>query len=362
MPLQTNYGGIFQIMALQAFLQENGHMPIIINRLYSESTIKRFLKIFFEKNRIIDYKKIGFRRRSVKKIELFKKEQIKEITIALYTQAKLKQETEERNFDSIIVGSDQVWNPYYMRDLWKNAFLDFVRNHKTKKIAYAASFGNDIWNYPEKTDVVKSLIGEFDAVSVREKSGMSICETEFNYKNVQHVVDPTLLVDVEFYEKYIQKNENEGVANGIFTYMLNHESGYEDIYLKARTELKLPLYSLIVNSEINDSNENKDYLKPSPKEWITLLINSKFVITDSYHGTLFSIIFKKSFISIENEKRGISRLKSFLRKLDLEERLIFKNQSFDPDILNKGIDYDKVYSILNPWIDSSKKFLLNSLD
>ncbi len=362
MPLQTNYGGILQIMALQDFLRSNGYDAIIIDRRYSESGLKRFLRKMIEQNGIFDYKNISLRKRIARRIEEFIRKELLPITKPIFSDAELKREVKTQKFDSIVVGSDQVWRPTFMQSIWRNYFLDFVDDPKIKKIAYAPSFGKDNWDHPDKTQEIKALLKRFNAVSVREESGTAICSKFFDHKDAQLVVDPTLLVDKRFYQQFLPKEKEPTDNIGIFAYMLDEENKNKEILTEAQRYLDLPVYSIIARHQSEVSEKKKGFMKPSPVKWIDSFFNADFVITDSYHGTIFSIIFKKPFLVIANEHRGTSRLESLLGRLGLMERLIYDPKTFDAAIFRKVIDYELVDQSLRPWVEMSRSFLINSLE
>src|SRR5690606_30541311 len=122
-------------------------------------------------------------------------------------------------FSAVVVGSDQVWRPRYSPNIY-NFFLDFLKNNSTiKKVAYAASFGTEDWEYTEEqTREARELIKHFNAVSVRESSGVLLCDKYLNRKDAVHVLDPTLLLKAEDYNQLINKTKKE---IGLFTYVLD---------------------------------------------------------------------------------------------------------------------------------------------
>jgi len=362
MPLQSNYGGIFQILALKDFLMNNGHEVMIINRRYEESFFKRILKGFFENNGLIDYKNIGFQKRITRPIERFIEQHLTALTKPIYSDTRLRNEMKAHNFDVVIVGSDQIWRPIYMKTIWRNAFLDFVDDKTTRKIAYAASFGKEQWEYPEKTEEITAFFKEFNAISVREDSGVAMCAANFDFDNAKHVVDPTLLIARTYYDQFIQKEILKGEGNGIFAYVLDDSAFYKDVLVNAQKQLEIPINLVNVGQPIEAYKKIDGYARSAPEDWLASFYRAKFVVTDSYHGTLFSIIFRKPFIAIANKKRGEARFTSLLGKLGLTDRLMYSGKPIDISLFKKEINYTAVYEILDPWIDFSSVFLLNSID
>jgi hypothetical protein len=147
----------------------------------------------------------------------FIEKEIFKISQDLYTKQDLEIFAKDEKFDAIIVGSDQVWRKAYINDkYYKSYFLDFVDGTKTKKIAYAASFGKDYWEGKEDIDDISKLLSDFTAVSTREKSGLAICKNSFGFNDAKHVLDPTMLMDKEFYiNEIISKYDTSRVSKSL---------------------------------------------------------------------------------------------------------------------------------------------------
>lgn len=361
MPLGTNYGGIIQLVALQGFLMQNGYETVVIDRRYPVSVLKRIVKHFIEKNGIFDLKGIAYQKEIASEINEFKSEHFKAITKPLYTNAKLTKEVQEQNFDAIVVGSDQVWRIDYMHGIWKNAFLDFVKNTDTKKISYAASFGKEKWEFDNFSNEIAAFLREFDAVSVREDSGVKICKEHLQLSTAQHVLDPTLLMGADFYYRISQTSANSK-KNEIFAYILDVDAHAENIIKEAETVLKKTAYVIDDRKRINRHKKMKGYKKPGVEEWLKSFMEADFVITDSFHGTIFSIIFNKPFITLANKKRGMTRFWSLLKKLGLENRLVYRDRNFDRKLFFHKIDYTTVNNKIDVWRDFSKSFLVNAIE
>jgi len=196
--LHFNYGGILQAYALQKFLQRLGYEVILIDRQSNESNLldrikKHVFKRVFRKRYREDREKSASLL-----IRPFIHSYFPLRTIPIVSDKQMHELVKEYSLDAIVVGSDQVWRPSYTKSLVLNYFLDFA-NEQTIKLSYAASFGEDKWdNTPELTEKLKSLLSQFNALSVREDSAVQICRTIFD-RNSYHHVDPTLLLDQEDY-------------------------------------------------------------------------------------------------------------------------------------------------------------------
>lgn len=265
--------------------------------------------------------------------------------------------------DIFIVGSDQVWRKSIVDIAGFNFYFDFVDDNK-KKIAYAASFGVDYWEGNEKlTEEIKPLIKRFDHISVREESGIDICKNTFGKDNVVCVLDPTLMINREEYQpilddwkdkshlkrKYIAHmllDDTEQLRNGskkIADYL-----GAEINYIKGKSFNILGKTITLYNKV---------------SQWLTYLKDAELVITDSFHCTVFSIIFHKKFVVVANPTRGIARLETLLGKVGLENRFFTNiDNVLESGILNKDIDYQEVDKKLEVHRKYSMDFLRKALE
>lgn len=372
-PLRTNYGGLLQAYALQSVLKKNNHSPIT-ERISNNRTFCQTRFIAF----IIGFISFLLRRRKFSQIFLVPTLK-EERHISQYTHMFIEKyintidtfsDEDYDEFDVIIAGSDQVWRTSSCdsRIHIDRSFLNLPVNDKCLKISYAASFGHDKWNYTNKnTEHIKNIIKDFKAVSVREKGGVDVCEKHLNIKPT-HVLDPTLLLDKNDYLSLLS-NDIQCKFNGVFVYVLDKTDFIKDV-------IRLTSDSLNINSfEINPKQYNEltfwdkllgktsDLIFPPVENWIASFRDSDMVITDSFHGTVFSIIFKKQFISIINEDRGASRFISLLEMFGLEDRLV-KNENLTSInfLLSEKIDYNHVDVILKEKQKESLYFLLEAIN
>ena len=197
-PLATNYGGLLQAFALQKVLSEKGHDVTIIQREKNSAFYKilRKIKALISKNYVyMSSKAIDYVSQEVNK---FINNNIPKRTKKINSTKALIHEIDKYDFDAYVVGSDQVWRPSYSPNIY-NYYLDFVEKKTVKKIAYAASFGVEQWEYTSKqTKRCAELAKFFDLISVREDSGVDLCR---NYLDVDaiHVLDPTMLLQKNDY-------------------------------------------------------------------------------------------------------------------------------------------------------------------
>ena len=350
-PLKNNYGGLLQNYALQQTLMRLGHSPITID-YRPETTFARYLLsqcktilLFFITSKRRSFQKYRKPKPRFSQMTDFVKNNI-------VTTGRLKRIgmslVKKYGFGAVISGSDQVWRPIYNNKL-QYSYLSFVKDKCIKKIAYAASFGVDYWEYSKRqTEVCSKLAKSFDAISVREHSGIALCR---NYLNVDaiEVLDPTLLLEKEQYMSLcdkVPKTEEKFVA----AYVLDMTDSKKQFIEKLANEKKLTLRLFIADANLTITVE----------QWLSNFRDADYVITDSFHGTVFSIIFRKPFISIVNRKRGSDRFVSLLSKFDLENRIsdIEENSIFKDFV----IDWTHIDTILGFERNKSIKFLADSLN
>lgn len=225
-------------------------------------------------------------------------------------------------------------------------------------MSYAASFGTDKKEYSDaQIEECRKLIQMFDAVSVREKSAVKQCRKYFN-QSASHVLDPTLLLSVDDYIGLFKISSVEKSYGSLLTYVLDSSELMTKYIRDIAQEKKLEPFNVNNPYEYDDSRPLQGRIKPSVEKWLKGFYDAKFVITDSFHACVFSIIFHKQFVVVGNKKRGMSRFESLLEMFGLKDRLV--NIGDDISSLSK-IDYavvDKIYDALEK---ESKSFLFNAL-
>lgn len=248
---------------------------------------------------------------------------------------------------SYFVGSDQVWRAIFCRSMKSPEyyFLSFAtKEQRCNSIAYAASFGTDEWEgTPEETEICKQLIKDFKAVSVREHSGIDICRNVFDKEAVQ-MPDPTLLLEKQEYEKIIHKERTWAPEKPyIATYILDKTSFTENLAQECALQLHLYLQHL---TPYSTAPKLRDRFAPTGPQWLRLIHDSEYFITDSFHGCAFAIIFNKPFVCLGNPSRGSARFDSLLKTFGLQNRLV-ANRDVDTILqtLNTPIDWVRVNSI-----------------
>lgn len=357
LPINNNYGGIIQLAALYNFLETQGFEAIWIDKKHPEKKIKSLLKKFIESNpfyKLYDFKNFKTIKLFYQQVQPFFNKHLKGRTDTVFTIEELKKITSD--FDCIIVGSDQVWRLEYVKSNYPTYFLNFV-SKKSKKIAYAASFGKDYWEGDnESISKIIPLLKDFNLVTVREVSGLNICKDTFKYNKSFHVLDPSFLPELSFYKNLINDLKFTPKVE-LFNYVLDSSNKSNQIIEQISSSLNLSIKKIYLNNHGSIKSSNMI------ENWLAHFYHSNFVVTDSFHGMVFSIIFNKQFIVIENNSRGLSRFYSLLELLDLKDRII-NVETFDSakmEILHKKIDYVRVNEKLEIQKEFSKNILLKSI-
>lgn len=370
-PLYCNYGGIVQCYALQTILKRMGHDAVVLQREWNRSyTIKgavfyyakHILKMILGRKESWHYyvsqeKRDYIARNTYRFIEA----NINPRSNKCYTTEQLMREVERLELDAIIVGSDQVWRPDYS-PCQPNYFLDFVlAGSPIKRISYAASFGGDKWDWDsELANQCATLLQKFDAVSVREKSGIRLCKEHFKVDAVQ-VLDPTMLLNPDDYRAVVGK-PRVGRGN-LFNYVLDRSIEKQNII--KTIENNTGKTSFCSMPELDDSVYNlygdiDKSVYPPVEDWISAFFEAEMVVTDSFHGTVFSIIFNKPFWVIGNEGRGMARFETLLGMYGLENRMI-NARTVKTTNLNERIDWEQVNANRKDLQKESMNFIQTSL-
>lgn len=365
--LHDNYGGILQAYALKTALEQMGHQVSIINRK------KNLTGIVFKIKQLIN-SILG--RGKNNKLELSEEEKeiisrntkyfidtyIKDITEPIYSTRDLKKTTKE--FEAFIVGSDQVWRPRYSPCI-ENYFLNFVNNPTTIGLSYAASFGVSNWEFTKsQTKRCRENIHKFKAIAVRENSGVDLCAKYFGV-NGTHVLDPTMLIDTNEYVELINQENEQSVNGDLLYYVLDTNNAKEELVRKIAKVNRYKTFSVTRKGGfIERPIQNiEDFVYPKVTYWLNGFKEAKFIVTDSFHGTVFSILFNKPFLVIPNSKRGRARFDSLLEMFQLESRLVDDLIGFSCEKLADlpPIDWGNVNAILKEKRKISSNFLRSNL-
>ena len=353
-----NSGASLQAYALMKYLQDKGNDVEIIN--YKPNYLSNHYKLNivanpkYERNVVLKTLYLALKLpgrvlalKNKKKYDEFREKYLK------ITEKKYTSNEELKNnppyADVYICGSDQIWNSKFNNGKDPAFYLDFVPKNKIKA-SYAASFATD--SIDEKMrDIVRKRISRLDYVGVREISALNILE-ELNIKQGVQVLDPVFLLDKYQWEKLtyeVSKNEKY-----IFVYDFDGNDLIKEIAIKIAKKKNLKIYTVF---KCNYSD--KVIKEMGPIDFISYIKNAEFVISNSFHGTAFSIIFEKQFVVINRKESINTRMRDLLSILNISNRLINENYNFN-SIINP-INYNEVYKRLTKKIDLSKNYLDNVL-
>lgn len=353
-----NYGGILQAVALYSYLTEVGHDVTLVDKVHVVSFWKRVASIFLEIVPFQNFKNKRSTKIKREQLKAFIRSNLPTVSGPIKTITDLKCLVESQHFDAVIVGSDQVWRYQFINDgNYEVYFLNFEVDFNLKKISYAASFGKGEWEAPSEILTVTDALSKFDAVSVREKGGVAICRDVFGLENCECVLDPTMLVGADFYEKFLPSFSIELNEKKLVTYILDTSDEKSKTISTIIGHLEEEDGMPYTQTNLSEMIYGRFH---SVEEWLWQIKNADFVVTDSFHGVAFCLLFGKEFIVIGNTHRGIDRIESLLETLEVCGRLIvsekqLSDQSFVP------IDYQKVSCLLNELRHLSSVFLSNSL-
>lgn len=321
----SNYGALLTAYAIQSLIDKLGYNPLLIDNSYKHNELisKNFAKNFEQhylktSNKVILYKDFN---------------------------------NLNTNSNIFITGSDQILRPIASRERLPQYLQDFV-SINSKKITMAASFAVDKKTLLNETDIkilenMKISLKSFDFISVREKSGVEICKELFNV-DAEWIIDPVFIIDQSNYNELI-KNSTQKFSNKIVSYVLDPHKEYNKVY----KHLEKKYNRKIIKTAYSDI---------SVENWLASIKNCEFLITDSFHGMCFAIIFNKPFICITNQKRGATRFESILEMLNIENQCINNiNEIYEKDCIFK-VDYEKVNQRIAEEAQRGLDFLKKALE
>lgn len=368
---QDNYGQVMQCYALQAYLKKQGHDVALIRYVatqkqdgYIIAILKKLSKACSLKyiKSYINYRKslksqAEFLKSNPRYFDEFRAKYISS-TEKVYVGYRDLWIEDWSSYDALICGSDQIWS-YSTEENLRAYYLNFGQI-ELKRIAYAASFGRTV--LPDDYNaILPKLLSQIDSIGLREQSGVKLCKG-VGRNDAQLVCDPTLLLTGQDYLQAIIKNE-VGVTDTLFCYLLNWETLFPYVELKQFVQKQ----SLKVCFVPAHGVESKQYFEPesdlSISSWFDSIVSSRYVVTNSFHGTVFSLLLHRPFVSFP--LTGISsgmndRLVTLLSYLGLENRIYSEETSID-DILKKTIDWEAVDRKLQGFRAISTNFLDTAL-
>ena len=353
-----NYGAVLQAYATYKFIKNLGYenvelinyeneyetkmkktLPFIFSGNLKE-IIKKFIQfVFLGKNRHL---KSGFKHFCNSLIKSNKKyKNIEELT--------------ESNYDILVSGSDQIWNPVIFNALDTSYLLDF--SDKAKKISISSSAGSYKFSGSDKKNIVRCL-NKYNAISVREESLKKQLQSEIE-NEIFVSTDPTLLLSHEEWINDLKSlnRYNEQNSKYILMYIVDANlNTYSEELEILRKRLNLPIW-LITPYKFKMKYIDRNIVSATPNDFISLFDNAEFVITNSYHGVIFSTNFKKKFIALENHKNPV-RTKDYLNKIQISEKII-KNKK-DAETINLEDNNFEYYEKLKKIVNDTKKWIGDS--
>lgn len=367
----VNYGNRLQAMALNQYLRKN-YSSIQLEYLYFsfydnftitkkpniKNQIKRGINFIInlksKLNRIYSTKIIKNRLIACESFS------IKNMTLA--NKAYIWSDLKNSDFDTIIIGSDVVWTQINGK-IGKLRFLDFELSKPFNRIAYAASFGRD-WIPKENISEIQRCLKKFNAISVRENSSVKLLDS-IGIKSI-HTVDPTLLLSKNEWIQYEQKPKK--VKNNekyIFVYLLGTDKTMRKnikIWAKENTLKIITIpYACGTYNKFDSKFGDLQIMDCSPESWLWLIRHAEYVLTDSFHGSVFSTIFEKKLVVLERkEKIDINnRMIDFMNMIKQSNKII-KYEELEC-IKNLNWNYLEINKILQKEIEHSKKFINDAL-
>lgn len=354
-----NYGQLLQCFALQKYLTNHGHDVYIINydyrndinktpfviRCFKALNIKKLLNyLLYKKNKNIISAE---QKENDREFNLFREKYFK------FSQYKYSKIDELKNnppeADMYIVGSDQVWNFllwsfHQAKNIIHTYLLDFGDNN-IKRLSYAASWG--ITQLPKNfKNEIAPLLQKFDYISVREETGIQLC-SECGCNNVEWVPDPTMLIDINTYRNLYNENNLRKISKPfVFVYLLNNPMDFDiEVVEEFAQQRNLEMIYVTGNGVVDKRNK---FFATIP-EWIYLVDNAEYIITNSFHCGVFSILFYKQFgiIKLNGKMKEMnSRFDSLFNRYKIPKRYIENNNLSILDIkytknqINKEIKFD----------------------
>ena len=358
LPLHTNYGGLLQAYALKSVLTSLGHEAVVLDLKEKMPVPGGFRAPFVYLSRM--FKKLtGTRRQDVfREIRYHRELPARSVYTSVFTDRFISprvldsyRDIKEGEYDAFVVGSDQVWRPQYFPQI-EDAFLAFTEGWNVRRLSYAASFGTDQLEYEYVTlERCAELLSRFDAVSVREDSAVGMCAEWLDCDSARHVLDPTMLADVGTYRKFAESAAEHPSQGKVMTYILDSSPEKEHVLKFVEKVSGYESYALNMEGPVS-----------SVEQWLAGFADSEFVVTDSFHGCVLSILLHKRFIAVGNSRRGMARMSSLLSMFGLDQRLVHGiDPEDDGEFFLSQPDWDAVDEMLNEHKVSSIEFLKEAL-
>lgn len=364
-----NYGQILQYFALQSYLSSIGHEPFLIRylppsvapahkprpfltqigKLFKVQYLKYFFINIWDKIYFPIVNKFIINHNQNRNFQCFRENYF--IKSEIYSYDNLKSNPPKA--DVYACGSDQIWSGAGSDDIY---FLNFGASN-IKRISISASFGRtyNSLSQIERTRLI-ALLQKFNHITIREQAGVEICHN-LGRRDAQLICDPTLLNDVDIYTKLF-KHDNI-VSSEIFVYYLSHKTQITDFEIHRFFKKKNKTINYVASQGLVNRLPK---IFPSIENWLYNIYSADFVVTNSFHGTVFSVLFRKNFATIALKSTNANtRIYTFLNMLGLENRICSSIDQLE-EVYNTQIDYSKVIPKLNKFIENSRELISSILN
>lgn len=342
-----NYGALLQVYAFVSHLKGLGHNVQILNRGWGQ--LPKMPQPKTLRSRISTLIGESY---TLKSINDFRRRYLP-LSEPIHSEEDL--DSVSRKFDLIIVGSDQIWSEGTTRQMGCYYFADFAIRAGVPVASYAASMGKESFDVPSSLRTqISALLSGYKAVSCRERQAIGVLK-RLGAGNVQQVLDPTLIVDKRYFDKLTIGRGK--LKDFISYYILDPSEKKKAILEGVRQAMNLPTRNIYLK-ECNIPIVKNKY--PSVESWLGNIGQAQMIVTDSFHGMVFSIIFKRDFVVIANEKRGVARFTSLLEQIGLEDRIV-RSVEEAKALCKTPIDYDEVDRKLSPLVEKSRKFITDNI-
>ena len=363
-----NYGACLQAAALQNILHKHEIYGEIIrynppSEQIEQNTILNIMKKI-KKVGLLNAIQIACIRKYIQKrknaFQNFRNKKIS-ITDNVFHNSKEMEKIKDK-YNAFICGSDMIWCEEFL-ELLDVYFLQFAP--KGKRIAYSPSFGRTTLKEENKLKYSK-LINDMDYISCRERSGLRIVK-ELSGKEATHTVDPTLLLTKEEWLTLIPKNSQiKKSKNYILKYMFTElTKNGKTLVSNICNEANIIMRSVPSTRSEYKAEEKEGIIGHGPFEFLSMYAHSNFIITNTFHGLIFALIFEKPFLVFKREDSGNwakydERLISILEELNLQDRYVSQNSIFKKEWLE--LNYTEINEKIEKWRLSSEIYLFNSLE
>lgn len=371
-PLWNNYGALLQAWALQRAIAKAGYdvvtdsFPRRFPSFWANNIdrAKRIVAHYLLGRKSVDPFPYYVNSRNWERISVNTKEFVRNniAVVDFFEGQTMPSRDMIESFDTFVVGSDQVWRDSYGRV--ESYFCDFAKSTNKKRIAYAASFGLGNWQFDNKrTEKLKELSKEFQAISVRENDAVGLCK-EYLGLEVLNVLDPTLLMEAEDYKELIAKADLKPSEGDLMVYFLDKNPRKQEMIKQLEEKRGLKAFTVMPKAVLGKDTRrcSEACVYPKVEQWLKGFADSDFVLTDSFHGMVFSIIFEKPFVVVANKQRGMSRFVALLSLLGLEDRLILDSEEVNFENISTNIDFADAKRRLSELKNLSLQFLTSNLE